>query len=261
MSVPCVTLWHRSYGGGQVCVFLHGLLGSSENWHSVAEALADEWKCVVPDLRNHGRSPHAPEHSYGAMANDLGELLDLIEVRRCLLVGHSMGGKVAMRFALDNPSRVEGLVIEDVIPGATSPQYLNYLNALIELRLDTITSRRAAEEQLSGDVPDTSMRQFLLKNLERVNGRYRWRANLRGLKDSYDEIWGAIEPTGSYGGPALFVKGSESDVVSGQRAATVRDFFPQAQIESVEGAGHWIHATHFERFLSLIRNFTRALDR
>jgi len=261
MSVPCVTLWRRSYGGGRVCVFLHGLLGSSENWHSVAEALADEWRCVVPDLRNHGRSPHDPDHTYRAMAEDVGELLDSIGARLCLLIGHSMGGKVAIRYALDNPDRVAGLVIEDVVPGATSPQYLSYLNALIELRVDTITSRRAAEEQLSGEVPETSMRQFLLKNLARTNSHYRWRANLPVLRDSYDEIWGAIEPTGSYDGPALFVKGSESDVVSGPREATVRDFFPQARIESVEGAGHWIHSTHFEHFLSLIRNFCRALDR
>ena len=254
-----MNLWHRRYGGEAETVnpllFLHGLLGSSENWHSVASEFSSSHTIIVPDLRNHGRSPHASEHNYELMANDLSRLLDSIGIERCTVVGHSMGGKVAMRFALDHPERVAGMVIEDMVPGTTFPRYLTFIEALRHIDLRVVKSRRDAETELAKEITDSTIRQFLLKNLERVDGGYRWRPNLKVLAESYDSLWRGLDRSGAYMGPALFIRGGESDTVLDTRFVSIAEYFPQARIETIRGAGHWVHATHQREFTIVLESF------
>ena len=240
---------------GGALLFLHGLLGSSENWHTLANVFAKTQSVVVPDLRNHGRSPHDTKHDYPSMVEDIVELLDSIAIERCTIVGHSMGGKVAMRFALDNPERVTGMVIEDMVPGSTFPRYLQFIEALRRIDLYEVSSRRNADSLLAKEIDEVSLRQFLLKNLERGESGYRWRPNLEVLASSYDSLWRGLDQSGAYSGPALFIRGGESDTVSGPRVESIRQYFPLARIETIAGAGHWVHATFQEDFTRMLESF------
>ena len=253
-----MTLSHRVYGDGTTVVLLHGLLGSRENWHSFAETLAG-FRVVVPDLRNHGSSRHAEAMDYPSMAEDVVELLDSIGANTAQYVGHSMGGKVAMEIALTWPRRVTSLVVEDMVPGETSPRYRFYLNALKRMDLSQVRSRRDAEELLERDVPDRTVRLFLLKNLERSESNgYRWRAGLDAIAGNYDNIWRALEDGRTYDGPCVFVRGGQSDTVSGEREQTIEEYFPNAELKTIEAAGHWVHATEPEAFASIVVPFLRC---
>ena len=264
MSARSVKLWHRRYGeeaeGINPLLLLHGLLGSGENWHSVATNLSNSRTIIVPDLRNHGRSPHSREHDYASMAGDVVMLLDSLGIEDCTIVGHSMGGKVALRFALDHPGRVRGMVIEDMVPGSTFPRYLKFIEALRDIDLDLVSSRRDADEALAKGISDEAIRQFLLKNLERRGDGYGWRPNLAVLAESYNSLWQGLEKKGAYSGPTLFIRGGESDTVADTRIESIEEYFPQARVETIYGAGHWVHATHQSEFTSALESFLAEID-
>jgi esterase len=245
--------------GAPVVVLLHGLLGSGDNWHPFAKSISDRFHCIVPDLTNHGESPHVDRFDYESMASDALSVLDMLGIETARFVGHSMGGKVAMEIALSVPERVHGLVVEDMVPGATSPRYRQYVDALLSLDLSKITSRRDAESLLEKDVPDRTLRLFLLKNLTRTDdGAYRMRANLKAISGGYDRIWAPLAAGRRFHGAALFVRGGRSDTVVPSETAAVRSYFPSARIESVEAAGHWIHATFPDEFSSIVVPFLEA---
>lgn len=190
------------------------------------------------------------------MAEDVARLMDLLGLSEAWFVGHSMGGKVAMELALNKPSAVSGVIIEDMIPGKTTPRHLHYLEALSGIDLSQIGSRRDAEAMLAKAVPERMIRLFLLKNLSRTDdGEYVWRANLRGIADGYEHIWHGLAPGRSYEGPALFIRGGDSDTVPDSRIPEIRSFFPNSQIETIAGVAHWVHATKPEEFSQLTTRF------
>ena len=162
-----------------------------------------------------------------------------------------------MRFALDYPERVTGMVIEDMVPGSTFPRYLPFIEALRSVDLLVVTSRREADAALAKEITDSTIRQFLLKNLMSVDGGYRWRPNLKVLAESYDSLWRGLERTGAYSGPALFIRGGESDTVADTRFDSIGEYFPLARIETIQGAGHWIHATHQNEFAIALESFLK----
>ncbi len=252
-----IPLHLREYGAapgeGPPVLLLHGLFGSSANWHGIARRLAGAHRVLVPDLRGHGRSPAGEGISYPAMAADLIGLLDERGLAQATLIGHSMGGKAAMWLALTAPERVAALGVVDMAPVVYPDRLGALVAALRALPLDQIADRRGAQVLLAPAVPDPGVRGYLLQNLEHADGAWRWRIDLDALASAMPEIRGFPDPgTAQFPGPALFVYGTESDYVTGERLAPIRALFPLARVRPVAGAGHWVYADQPEGFLTAL---------
>ncbi len=249
-------LYSREFGQGPPVVILHGLFGFSDNWQTVAKALSDTHLVITPDLRNHGRSPQVPTHTYPEMAADLKVFLEEHWVFSTALIGHSMGGKVAMQFALEHPDMVEKLVVVDIAPGRADDNHHAIFQALLDLDPGRITSRQEADAFLAARIPDPGVRQFLLKNITRhADGTYVWKMNLPVLWQAYPEILAGVSGGEPFDKPTLFVRGSRSDYIKDADFALIKTLFPQAGIVTVEGAGHWVHADQPEALLGILRQF------
>ena len=252
-----LALHHQIIGEGPPLVVLHGLFGSGTNWRSFSRSMSDRRQIHLLDLRNHGRSPHSDEMSYPLMAEDLFEYLDRQSLETVTLMGHSMGGKVAMRAALEAPERVSALVVVDIAPVPVGKDHVPFIRAMQSIDLDRVSRREAASEMLADAVPDPGLRQFLLQNLERDNGGYRWRLNLPALAANMSALHDFPVDSGNnrYDGPALFVRGEQSDYVPERHFDLIRDFFPAAEIRTVAGAGHWLHAEKPQAFAEAVTPF------
>ncbi len=247
-------------GEGPPLVLLHGLYGSSGNLHRFTRRFAERYRVIAPDLRNHGRSPHDAEMSYPAMAADLAALLDREGAERPAILGHSMGGKVAMTLALQEPDRVAALIAADIAPVAYEHGHGSVIGALQRVDVAGAGSRREVDEALAGDIPSAGVRQFLLTNLQpRTGGGYAWRLPLEILAEAIPAIEGFPELAGRYHGPVLLLYGTASSYLDPQRHwEPARAYFPEAELEALEGAGHWLHAEQPEAFAERVEAF---LDR
>ena len=248
-------MFYREFGQGTPVVILHGLFGFSDNWQTIAKALADHHLVITPDLRNHGRSPHLPTHTYPEMADDLKAFLEAHWVFSSSLIGHSMGGKVAMQFALHHPDMVDKLVVVDIAPGPAEDNHAAIFQALLDLDLSKIQSRQEAEAFLETRISEPGTRQFLLKNITRhADGRYDWKMNLPVLWQAYPDILAGVDGD-PFDKPTLFVRGSRSDYIKDGDFALIKTLFPKAEIITIDGAGHWVHADKPAELLTVLRNF------
>jgi esterase len=256
MMNKAVDLHYSVQGEGPALVILHGLYGSGTNWARHAAWLAQSYRVLLPDLRNHGRSPHHPDMSYPAMAADLMRLLDREGLGQALLLGHSMGGKAAMTLALSAPERVSALVVADIAP-VTYPEreHASIIAALQALPLASLPSRQAADHILAKQIGSTMVRQFLLTNLQRREAGFQWRLPLEILARQLPVLQGFPDAAGRYDGPALFIHGASSDYVLPLHHARIRELFPRARIEAVADAGHWLHVEQPDAFAAQLRRF------
>jgi esterase len=223
-------------------VFLHGLLGQGKNWSSIAKALLPAGSLLV-DLPDHGRSPWSADVSYEAMADAVAGLLRELEAPSITLVGHSMGGKVAMLVALAHPELVARLAVVDISPAeSTADEFVRYLDAMLAIDLSSIATRADADARLSAAAPDPVVRAFLLQGLQRTDAGWEWRPNLAGLRQGIARIGGWPSVGGTYEGPVLWLGGDRSDYVSRDELPTMRALFPHVRLVVVKGAGHWVHA-------------------
>ncbi|XP_042778677.1 sn-1-specific diacylglycerol lipase ABHD11 [Panthera onca] len=244
-------------------VFLHGLFGSKTNFNSIAKALAQQTgrRVLTVDARNHGDSPHSPDMSYEAMSQDVQDLLTQLGLVPCVLVGHSMGGRTAMLLALQRPELVERLIAVDISPVETTsnsdfPSYMAAMRAVdVPDDMSRSSARKLADQQLSTVIQDPAVRQFLLTNLVEVDGRFVWRVNLEALAQHVDKILAFPPRQESYPGPTLFLLGGNSQYVHPSHHSEIRRLFPQAQMQTVPNAGHWIHADCPQDFMAAIRGF------
>lgn len=261
-----VELNHRVTGEGQPLILLHGLFGSMENLGGIARRLEDEWQIHALDQRNHGRSPHTDSMDYPAMADDVIAYMDAQGLEKAVLLGHSMGGKTAMQVALKAPERVERLIVADISPVNYQPRHDAILEGLSALDLSSVSSRQEADKALADYVEMTQVRQFLLKNLERVPeeqrdesaGAYRWRLNLPVIEACYPRLALAPEATTAYEGPVLFLKGADSAYIQEKHRDEIRRLFPSAELKIIEGTGHWLHAEKADTFVTLCRRFLNS---
>ncbi|KAM3869355.1 sn-1-specific diacylglycerol lipase ABHD11 [Diretmus argenteus] len=244
-------------------VFLHGLFGSKSNFHSIAKSLVQRTgrKVLTIDARNHGNSTHSPVLTYDAMTNDVKHLLAQLHIEKCVLIGHSMGGKVAMSTALTQPSLVERLVVVDISPAQTTTRtnFRYYIQAMQEMKisgnLPRSTARRMAEDQLRKLVTEHSVRQFLLSNLVEQNGQYAWRTNLDAISAHLEDIMSFPSFDTTYEGPTLFLGGASSAYISSEDYPEIQRLFPCADIQYIPDASHWIHADKPLDFISSIISF------
>ena len=254
-----VTLFHRDLGGaGQPpLVILHGMLGSSRNWQTTGRDLTDRFHVRALDLRNHGESRAAAEMTYAAMMDDVIGWLDYQGLTRVTLMGHSMGGKVAMLLACRHPERVAGLIVVDIAPkGYHWVAHREEFAAMNELDLAHLTSRAAAEQAFESKVNDWAMRKFLLTNLQRAeDGTWKWGVNLPVLTAALPVLEGdALGASEQYAGPTLFIAGGKSRYIEAGDHAAILAHFPAARIEVIPSAGHNPHIEAREAFVALVRS-------
>jgi pimeloyl-ACP methyl ester carboxylesterase len=243
-------------GEGFPLIILHGLLGFLDNWRLASKRFAERYKVYSLDLRNHGLSPHSDVLNYPVMAQDLREFLDLHSLSSAFVLGHSMGGKVAMQFATTFPDRVAKLAVVDIAPRAYEPYHRPLLNALLALDLTRFRSFGEVDAALSEAIPEITTRQFILKNLKRDKaGRLSWKMNLQGIARNYDVLAMAIAPERDFVKPACFVRAARSNYVTDGDVAAIREMFPQSEICTIPDAGHWLHVDAPEAFFQCITKF------
>ena len=247
---------YKTFGQGEPLLILHGLFGTLDNWQTLGKQLADHYTVYLIDQRNHGRSPHVEDMNYPAMASDLKEFMEANWIYGAHILGHSMGGKTAMQFAGQYPDMVEKLIVVDIAPRAYPGGHEEIMEALRSVDLQAVDQRSEADEQLKSSIKNKSIRQFLLKNLSRTKqGDYAWKMNLDAIYEHYEEILAAISGTTPFEGPALFIRGENSDYIQEEDREQIKALFPKAEIKTVENAGHWVHAEQPERMLELVREF------
>lgn len=265
-------LFFRKYGEvAPPLIIVHGLYGSSDNWVSIARDLSDRFEVFVVDQRNHGQSPHSPEHDYPSMREDLREFMDLQGIKKAVLIGHSMGGKTVMSFAEAWPERVQALISVDIAPKSyrnlalasrTAANHSSMIDAMLKLDLSKVKSREDADEALATNIGSERIRSFLLKNLRRESGgAFHWRINLDALNSNLDDIFVGMDREriaaggGITGFPALFISGGNSEYIRPADLQIIQDIFPTAEVVKVPGAGHWVHSEQPALLVKTIRYF------
>jgi len=262
MPEDFMKLSYRYFGGEgkEPLVILHGLLGSSRNWTNIGKALAERFEVFAVDLRNHGDSPHAPEMDFDSLARDVVDFFDEQDIGRAHLMGHSLGGKVAMHLAVNFFRRVESLVVVDIAPKDYPPYHLDDFNAMNQLDLDSLANRKQADEFLTGLVPDFGQRQFLLTNLKREkDGSFHWGINLKVLTESLDVMRrNSLEAEDRFTGPTLFVLGEHSRFVRDDDHSKIREHFPRAVIKMIPESGHNPHIDQPKALLAALEDFAKV---
>ena len=254
-------LHYHGLGQGESIIILHGLFGSSDNWLTIAKQLATAYKVYLPDQRNHGRSPWSEEFTYEAMSNDLMEFIREHGIQQPTLIGHSMGGKTAMRFAVRYPTSFRKLVIVDMAPKYYPPHHREILEGLRAIDLTTLQTRQQADEQLARHLPEVAVRQFLLKNLYRTESspdepsRFAWRLNLPVIAREIERVGEALSYSEPVQRPALFLRGGRSRYVKDPDMNLIQQIFPQASLQTIADAGHWVHAEQPKEFVERVREF------
>lgn len=254
-SAPApLALAATAQGAGPPVIVLHGLLGRARNWLTIARALEGRWALHLLDLRNHGASPWSEEAGYAAMAADVAAYIEAHAGGRASVVGHSMGGKVAMALALGRPELVERLVVVDIAPIAYEQGYEAYIRAMQAVDLEAVRKRADADAALARAVPEAAMRGFLLQNLESRGGRFAWQPNLEALLAAMPEIAGfpADLEGRAFAGPSFALRGERSPYVDAAGEAALERFLPRVEVLTVPGAGHWPHAEQPAAFLRLL---------
>lgn len=241
---------------GLPVLLVHGLYGQGRNLGALARRLAETRRVVTVDLRNHGDSPHSETHDYPSMAADLAELIGELG-GRVDLAGHSMGGKASMALALTRPEMVRKLAVMDIAPVAYTHSQSGFIDAMEALDLPAVTRRSEADRLLADRIDIPGIRAFLLQSLDLKSVPPVWRLNLPVLRDQMANLvgWPGDLPRGSFGGPVIEIAGDQSDYVTETGQQALRDYFPQARVIRVKGAGHWLHADAPEAVAEILARF------
>jgi pimeloyl-ACP methyl ester carboxylesterase len=248
-------LHHRILGEGEPLIIMHGVFGMSDNWQSLGRKWAESYQVHLLDLRNHGRTEHSDEFSYSLMADDIAEHLDRYNLDRANLLGHSMGGKVAMLFATLYPQRTAALIVADIAPKYYPPHHQKIINALQSLPVDEISSRSEAEDLFDQSLEE-GIRQFLLKSLYwKSKGQLAWRFNLPVIARSLEQVGEPLPPNAIFEGKTLFIRGGASNYITDEDLYEIQAHFPEAKLETIEEAGHWLHAQKPKEFKSCVDRF------
>ncbi len=248
-------LHYQIVGSGQPLVILHGLFGSSDNWRGLAKQLAEQVQVITLDLRNHGYSPHSTDQNYQLMADDLAELLDDLSLRKVDIIGHSVGGKVAMAFAQRHQSRVNKLMVVDIAPRQYESDHNKIFEALLAVDLSLYSKRSEVDKALSQALPDRAVRLFLLMNLELTGDNLTWRINLPALFENSPQLLEPVCLDGKITVPSCFIRGGRSLYVQDDDKVLIRTIFPNSEICTIEQAGHWVHAEAPQQFLAKVTKF------
>jgi pimeloyl-ACP methyl ester carboxylesterase len=246
---------YKKLGFGKPLVILHGLFGSLDNWMTLVKKLSENYEVFVIDARNHGQSPHSPEFNYDVMADDLYSFLLEHQIIDPIILGHSMGGKTAMQFAMNYPTKLEKLIVIDISPKAYPVRHRQIIDGLLSLDFNAIKSRKEADVQLSKYIETLSIRQFLLKNLYwQEKEKLAWRFNLLTINKNIEIIGKELQNIHPFDKPTLFIRGEKSNYITPEDYENIYQIFPSAQIETL-ACGHWIHAEKPQELLEILSEF------
>lgn len=244
---------------GEPLLVLHGLFGSLTNWGAHCKKFAETFSVYGVDLRNHGESPHADELNYQVMAEDVRELMQQLNIEHCFIIGHSMGGKVAMQLALTYPELIRKMIVVDIAPVAYTSKadgHAKILQGMSALQLDQLRNRTDAETQLKEFVADEATRKFILTNLTRSDEvGFSWRLNLDSIKKNYEKMREKLVGEAPFAKPVLFVKGALSNYIHLKYEKEILRLFPAASVKIVMEAGHWVHSERPQVFQKIALDF------
>lgn len=267
-----MNLFYRTIGSGKPIFIIHGLYGASDNWMQIAKNLSPDYQIISIDLRNHGSSPHDISHNYDDLVSDLAWLFHELEIEKAHILGHSMGGKVAIAFAADYPERILSLSVADIAPRnyletpASAIQYdfhKRILNTLSDLKLSAYKSRKEVDQDLKKTIPEQMVRQFILKNLHRSKSAFEWKINVPVLKAHLDHIISGVDykeyddriPILLY--PVLFIKGELSGYIQNDDEKIIKIMYPEATIVTIKEASHFLHAEKPVEFTLILQQFLK----
>ncbi|MEI7723809.1 MAG: alpha/beta fold hydrolase [Bacteroidota bacterium] len=251
-------LFFRHFGTGQPVIILHGLFGLSDNWVTFGRQLAEHYSVYMPDLRNHGQSPHSKVFDFPSLEDDLTEMIEDNGLNNIFLIGHSLGGKTAMFFTLHHPEIVKKLVVVDISLRKSPPnrEHQQLLNAMMAVDFSTAKSRSDVEKQLQTQVKSSKLRQFLLKNIYwRDRHSLHWRLNLQAINENLLSVFEGVNVSGIFPGPTLFIRGGLSDYIVEADIGELKSKFPGAEVKTIANASHWVHADAPGEFYELVKYF------
>jgi esterase len=268
-------LFFRKSGKGDPLIILHGLYGSSDNWYSIARELSANHTVYLIDQRNHGHSPHHADHNYDVMREDLHGFMQKHNLERAIIMGHSMGGKTALAFGIKYPEMIVKMIVVDISPlqyssrsdSTESVTHERIIRSLLSVHPEQLSSRDEADRILLKTIAPPAIRQFLLKNLKRsADGSFYWAMNIQALADNLPAIFAGVIPGENSGEqviqdfPLLFIKGEYSGYIRRRDEEAIRHTFPRAQLITIAGSGHWVHAEQPVAFLEAIRSFINTAE-
>ncbi len=247
---------YKRVGEGDPLIILHGLFGSLDNWMSLAKKLGEQFDVFIVDERNHGQSPHSNEFNYDVMADDLYEFLMEHHIVDPIILGHSMGGKTAMQFAMNYPDKLSKLIVADIAPKTYPVHHRQIIDGMLSLDFNTIKSRKSADSQLSKHIEEPAIRQFLLKNLYWIEKeKLAWRFNLPIINNNIEIIGKSLENISIFDKPSLFVRGDISNYILESDYPEIKSIFTNSKIKTLKNTGHWVHAENPNDFLALLLEF------
>lgn len=249
-------LHSKIIGEGTPFLILHGYFGMSDNWKSLGNLFSEHFQMHLIDQRNHGRSFHADDFDYETLAEDLYNYIEYHELEQVILLGHSMGGKTAMLFAVEYPELVDKLIIADISPRYYQPHHNEILKALNSVDFSIHNSRKLVDEKVSELIPEFGVRSFLLKNIYwREKGILDFRFNLQSLTENNSEVGKALPSFTTFDGDTMFLAGGDSGYITENEVPIIKAHFPKAEIKTIANAGHWLHADNPKRFYELVLEF------
>ena len=250
-------MFSRIYGNGQPLIIIHGLFGMSDNWNSLGKSFSKNYNVHLVDLRNHGRSFHDEIFTFEAISKDLKNYITHHNLEKPIILGHSLGGKVAMHFCFKNKSLVSKLIVVDIAPKTYNIDFhRNILSTLIDLQLNTFKSRNEIDLALSSSIKDSAIRFFLMKNIYRnASGFFAWRFNIKVLLNKIENIQDANFLIGTINTPTLFIKGTKSDYITKEDELLIQNHFNNVIIKEIQNSGHWVHAEQTNLFNKEVLNF------
>ena len=253
-----MNLFYRQFGEGQPVIILHGLFCISDNWVSIGRRLAEKFEVYILDQRNHGQSPHSETFNYYALVDDLFEFIEDHQLINPVLIGHSLGGKVVMNFALEHPHKVDKLIIVDmgIRQYSARQSHINIINAMLDVDFNKISSRIEVDKIISEKIISLRIKQFVLKNLYRINkNRLGWRLNIQSIYDNLEYVFKGIDSPYTFDKPSLFVRGGASDYILPEDYDLIKKIFPDAQFQTIDNASHWIHAEKPDELCAVFSKF------
>lgn len=246
---------YQQIGSGPNLVLIHGLFGSLDNLNMVAKGLADSFTITNVDVRNHGASFHENNMDYSLLAQDVIDTLTSLAIDKTMILGHSMGGKIAMQVALNNPELVEKLIVADIAPVAYPAHHSHIIEGLLSLNLPELDNRKAADSALAKYVEESSTRQFLLRNLAIKNGQLTFKCNLDNIAQCYPQIMQGSPLDKQFAKATLFIKGGDSNYITAEHREIIQQIFPNSAAKIIQNAGHWLHAEKTKAFNKIARDF------
>jgi len=242
--------------GEKHLLVLHGLFGQLDNWNTLGKYFGEEFTTHLIDLRNHGRSFHNEDSSLKAMTQDIVNYMDANNIEKAHLLGHSLGGRIVIDFAMQYQDRLDHLIVADMAPKAYQPHHNTIFKALKSINFEEISSRKDVENIFEQYIPEVGVRQFLMKNVYHAeNGQYAFRFNLSSLDKYYQELIGSELLKGIFNGPTLFLGGANSNYILAEDEIMIKERFPNAEIKKIANAGHWLHAENPKDFVTEVMNF------